>query len=217
MGIKSMGKLRQFDKKIQLPAEPGSHQPEIRWPYRDGGLECFPDYDDLYINYSPLYTDSTFCTSVVLSDFYEALIGASKRVWIIDKNFLQDKYSLDGEIHIGPSFLQNAIVQSSFPELKIITLKPKDINRIDPKTEERELINLRKKFRPRDGLLVVIRILNKRSSKIIHDRFAIIDNSLWHFGSDVGGRDPKLNAVSFGWDAIRTGAISFFEKLWNRS
>ncbi len=48
----------------------------------------------------------------------------------------------------------------------------------------------------------------------IHDRFAIIDNELWHFGATVGGLHPSLNAASRGWPADKHGAIAFFECAW---
>ena len=48
----------------------------------------------------------------------------------------------------------------------------------------------------------------------IHDRFAIIDNELWHFGATVGGLHPGLNAASRGWPADKHGAITFFESAW---
>lgn len=48
----------------------------------------------------------------------------------------------------------------------------------------------------------------------IHDRFAIIDNELWHFGATVGGLHPSLNAASRGWPADKHGAIAFFESAW---
>lgn len=49
----------------------------------------------------------------------------------------------------------------------------------------------------------------------IHDRFAIIDDVLWHFGSDVGATNPSLNATSYGWDANYLKAIEFFDEFWS--
>lgn len=48
----------------------------------------------------------------------------------------------------------------------------------------------------------------------IHDRFAIIDNELWHFGATVGGLHNKVNAATRGWDADFHDAIRFFEIVW---
>ncbi|MNP36873.1 hypothetical protein D3C76_1302900 [compost metagenome] len=51
----------------------------------------------------------------------------------------------------------------------------------------------------------------------IHDRFAIIDNELWHFGATVGGLHRDVNAASRGWDADIHGAKDFFNLAWQRS
>ena len=33
----------------------------------------------------------------------------------------------------------------------------------------------------------------------IHDRFAVLDDEIWHFGGTVGGINPQLTAYSRGW------------------
>lgn len=48
----------------------------------------------------------------------------------------------------------------------------------------------------------------------IHDRFAIIDSELWHFGATVGGFHSQVSAVTRGWDAAKHGAIEFFDLAW---
>lgn len=49
----------------------------------------------------------------------------------------------------------------------------------------------------------------------IHDRFAIIDDELWHFGGTVGGFHASVSAASRGWRASDHRAIEFFEMAWN--
>lgn len=34
---------------------------------------------------------------------------------------------------------------------------------------------------------------------LIHDRFAVMDQEIWHFGAAVGGMSKKLSALSRGW------------------
>lgn len=48
----------------------------------------------------------------------------------------------------------------------------------------------------------------------VHDRFAIVDDELWHFGSTVGGGHRSVTAVSRGWDAASTRAADFFYERW---
>lgn len=49
----------------------------------------------------------------------------------------------------------------------------------------------------------------------VHDRFAIIDSELWHFGATVGGLHHLVNAATRGWNAEAHDAIRFFEDAWN--
>ena len=49
----------------------------------------------------------------------------------------------------------------------------------------------------------------------VHDRFAIIDNELWHFGATVGGLHSLVNAATRGWDAEAHDAVRFFNDAWN--
>jgi hypothetical protein len=48
----------------------------------------------------------------------------------------------------------------------------------------------------------------------VHDRFAIIDNELWHFGATVGGLHSHVNAATRGWDAEARDAVRFFNEAW---
>lgn len=50
----------------------------------------------------------------------------------------------------------------------------------------------------------------------LHDRFAIVDNELWHFGCTVGGANRSISALSRGWHVASTRAVEFFEELWAR-
>lgn len=58
--------------------------------------------------------------------------------------------------------------------------------------------------------------LNKREFPFLHDRFAIVDAGLWHFGSTVGGGFCGLTAASGPWPATDTRAIDFFDECWRR-
>ena len=49
----------------------------------------------------------------------------------------------------------------------------------------------------------------------VHDRFAIIDNELWHFGATVGGLHSLVNAATRGWDAEAHEAVRFFNNAWD--
>ena len=56
--------------------------------------------------------------------------------------------------------------------------------------------------------------LDRHSFPFLHDRFAIVDEGLWHFGSTVGGGHRGLTAVSGPWPAAGTRATEFFDECW---
>ena len=58
--------------------------------------------------------------------------------------------------------------------------------------------------------------LDKDSFPFLHDRFAVVDGSLWHFGSTVGGGHRGLTAASGPWSEDDTRGKLFFEECWRR-
>jgi hypothetical protein len=62
---------------------------------------------------------------------------------------------------------------------------------------------------------VDIKFSLNREFPYVHDRFAIIDNELWHFGATVGGLHNLVNAATRGWDAAAHDAVRFFNDAWN--
>lgn len=62
---------------------------------------------------------------------------------------------------------------------------------------------------------IEIRFSLGRDFPYVHDRFAIIDNELWHFGATVGGLHNLVNAATRGWDAEAHDAVRFFNDAWN--
>lgn len=50
----------------------------------------------------------------------------------------------------------------------------------------------------------------------VHDRFAVVDDELWHFGATVGGLHHKVNAATRGWDAVSAQAERFFNEVWRQ-
>ena len=58
--------------------------------------------------------------------------------------------------------------------------------------------------------------LDRDDFPFLHDRFAIVDGALWHFGATVGGGYPGLTAVSGPWPAVESRAVVFFNECWRR-
>ena len=51
----------------------------------------------------------------------------------------------------------------------------------------------------------------------IHDRFAIMDNEIWHFGSTLGGHMKQLTAFSRGWTDINGKFREYAQSLINKN
>ncbi len=50
----------------------------------------------------------------------------------------------------------------------------------------------------------------------VHDRFAVVDDELWHFGATVGGLHHSVNAVTRGWSATAVKAVQIFGEVWGQ-
>lgn len=59
--------------------------------------------------------------------------------------------------------------------------------------------------------------MDSRSFPHLHDRFAVVDRELWHFGATVGGTHCGVTAASRGWSVESTDARRFFNELWRQS
>ena len=67
---------------------------------------------------------------------------------------------------------------------------------------------------------LVIRIINlgcaEKPAYEIHDRFALMDGEIWHFGGTVGGVRPHLTAYSRGWPDHGDRFRAYLEKIIER-
>ena len=65
-----------------------------------------------------------------------------------------------------------------------------------------------------DGLRILVKFTLGDEFPYVHDRFAIIDSELWHFGATVGGFHRQVNAATRGWSADDHRAYDFFNLAW---
>lgn len=56
--------------------------------------------------------------------------------------------------------------------------------------------------------------MDKRRYPFPHDRFAVTDGELWHFGGTVGSLEHCFTAVSRGWNDSDHGFEDFFKTAW---
>lgn len=124
-----------------------------------------------------------------IEPFVESLKIAQQRIWILDRHF-------DGE-GISPIYFDLYAAFERGVEVRIIT------------TRRNELISWRGEmgFDFPDNKAV------QPGPDRIHDRFAIIDIDLWHFGHTVGGWRPEISAASHGWHQH----VAPFEKIYKEA
>jgi hypothetical protein len=112
-------------------------------------------------------------------------------------------------------------IRSWFPEtleasdIRILTKRHAEVtdNALAPLLQREAEIN---KATPRREQKCKIDIRTHLTSAFdhIHDRFAIVDDELWHFGGTAGGFHASVSASSRGWNASEHGAVEFFNMAW---
>jgi hypothetical protein len=162
-----------------------------------GGAACFPAIHEL----------SRRCREMLVVDpiweFINQIGHAMDRVWILDLHF--DKIGLDP--------LAEALSVSPVEEVRLLTARQPDRKEsADKLCAARHAAG----FDPGYESIVWCDRLETRAYPFPHDRFAIVDNALWHFGHTVGGAGRCMTAASGAWDAEKTRAIAFFVEAWDR-
>lgn len=144
--------------------------------------------------------------------FVEAVQLAVKRVWIIDPYFLDFDIDRSHLYEIEPAELYKLLFETCTCDLRIICSPT-----ISSKQQGQKLKLLLQASTSRHQVhlasLPQIKFINKRVPDF-HDRFAIIDDELWHFGANVAGTHKDVNCFSRGWPAFSTGARDLFEECW---
>ena len=135
--------------------------------------------------------------------FETAVKEAHRRLLVLDPHFDE----------VGVRALRDALDYSKANEIKFLTGQTADDTR-PWRREFEQRINMNRM--DQGGVEVQWRNLERRKFPFLHDRFAIVDNALWHFGATVGGGHPGVNAASGPWSAVHAKAIDFFDECWRR-
>ncbi len=197
-----------------VPAERQVHEKAIYWPghvdFR--GDEPTPDLS-AFPTFAAMKARASARPPSPLAAFARAVRDAQDRVLIIDRFLFTPEHG-SAQVNIdavmawfrtGPAVSDVRLLTSASGE------EQTEIER--QFSELAKLINSNQLHR---ATRIDIRINFNLKDLIyeIHDRFAIIDNELWHFGATVGGLHPGLSAASRGWAADKHGAIAFFDCAW---
>ena len=187
----------------QLP-EP-SVKPQLLWPsIKYDGMKSkdsltFPERQYIHERHARVDND------MKLVAFEDAVIESEVHILVLDPHFDAISFNV----------LEAAISISQARDVRLLTGR----GDIDKSERERLGKKLTKDLNENRVGSPQVEIqwsatLDKHKFPFLHDRFAIVDGSLWHFGSNVGGGHPGLTAASGPWSAIRTRAKEFFDECW---
>lgn len=204
--------MNKFDTGFRLPTKPPSTplKTQILWGCEAGGSQRFPkDMETICARrHSP--------APKPLEAFRNAVMEAVDRVWVVDEYFLMPNKPAtpDGRISTILEWLHIHLTAS---DIRFLTKKHAEITKemLERFRKQEEKINAYQTRRPKHCSIQINTRL-KEKFDYIHDRFAIVDDELWHFGATVGGFHACVNAASRGWSAVDSGAIAFFELAWDK-
>lgn len=201
--------MKRFASNI--PTAPKAERPfpnkEILWGSQGGGQACFPTS-------TAAYERKYSADPVPLKKFGKAVSDAQERVWIVDEYLLMpDDGKPTKRIEQILTWLPLSFAAS---DVRLLTKQHQEVDEDELKKfkQRAQAIN-NKSVRREKECRIELRMHLTRDCDFIHDRFAIIDDELWHFGGTVGGFHSRVSAASRGWRAADHGAISFFEEIWS--
>ncbi|WP_316167523.1 MULTISPECIES: hypothetical protein [unclassified Bradyrhizobium] len=183
-------------------------KPQILWPtmvlgengYIEGDLKWFPEADSYYERFRIGIGGAMSCA------FKDAVRVARQRVWLLDEYLLGDDASRDQ--------LWSLFCDTVASDLRVVTgLSDGAHERAQSLKELEPALQARTTNAPPQIKIYLNLKRPLRGLPEIHDRFAIIDDVLWHCGATVGGLHHQINAMTFGWCAQATRAVEFFNQI----
>jgi hypothetical protein len=183
---------------------------EILWCSQEGGQNRFPT--------STAARGRKYSSHPApLQKFSRAVADAQDRVWIVDKYLLMPEKDKGSPVDRVDTLLKWLPLQLAASDIRLLTKQHQEIGEDDLnklRQRAREISNYETR-RGKECRIEVRMHLNHRGCDFIHDRFAIVDDELWHFGGTAGGFHADVSAATRGWRAADHGAIDFFEEIWN--
>ena len=128
----------------------------------------------------------------IISAFHDAIVQAQMRIWMMDPHF---------DEQFGLATIWTSLCMTGAKDLRVISHE----NKPDDWIKKQEI----------GGCKLPACLQWRGGFHELHDRFAIIDDEMWHFGSSVGGGYPGFGAASSGWDAAHISRV-FLAKWGHR-
>ena len=212
--------MRKFGPSIEIAPKTQRPLPdkEIIWGSQDGGSNCFPAGIDVIQERK--FSDNP----APLIAFGYAISNSLDRVWIVDEYLLMpEQRKGESSRDVSKKILGRT---EKILEWLHTNLAASDIRFLTKHHTEVQASGVLKRFQDRAQEInssgrrqmkctIEVRTHITNNFDYIHDRFAIIDDELWHFGGTTGGFHASVTAASRGWSATEHGAIKFFEMAWN--
>lgn len=194
-GIEPALQVSEPESPITFHAEPELMWASIPEDYstRESDTEIAPKYPLIKMR------SKYYCSGQLgLKAFWEK-IASSRRLWILDTHFGNENLIfLRDQLELAPAL--------------------SDFHLITAEREVRETFKsiksiLEEKHRLTPGATFGVTEIDRHNFPYLHDRFAVTDDELWHFGGTVGCLQAAMTAVSRGWDARERQFISLYEEI----
>jgi len=183
---------------------------KLRWPSLDDSyskidLDRFPTRNEEWSRHSVgefgAWSD----------EFLTTVRKARDRVWLIDGFLLKlDERAKGSFLTVFGAVLSQTQADS------IRLINSNKAGHVDQIEQLRTLQDKRRAPPRNEAFTIDVRLVREGRGEVRlpHDRFAIVDDELWHWGANVGGTHHEVNPYSRGWSAHDTGAAAYFERLW---
>ena len=182
---------------------------EILWGSQEGGQNRFPTS-------TAAWERKYSSDPVPLQKFGKAVADAQERVWIVDEYLLMPDKGKGSPADRVDKILTWLPLSLAASDIRLLTKRHQEVGKDDlKKFQQRARAISNHEARREKECRIEIRMHLTRECDFIHDRFAIVDDELWHFGGTTGGFHAAVSAASRGWRAADHGAIEFFEEIWN--
>jgi len=182
---------------------------EILWGSQEGGQSRFP---------TSAMAWGRKCSNdpVPLQKFGRAVADAQERIWIVDEYLLMPDRGKGSPADRVDKILTWLPLSLAASDIRLLTKQHQEVGEDELKKFQRRALAISNHVARREKeCRIEIRTHLTRECNFVHDRFAIVDDELWHFGGTAGGFHAAVSAASRGWRAADHGAIDFFEEIWN--
>ncbi len=201
---------------VGTPVAPANLVPQILWPthpgYGDNGESDSTKFPQL----TAIKARRSSIPPKALAAFVDAARKAKDRILVIDDYLFKplEGQSLQNRCDQVLNWLDEDLVAN---DVRFLTNAHEDaVEQESIQNQFDELATTINQLKPRRSGKITIQIQFTLGSRFpyVHDRFAIIDDELWHFGATVGGLHSLVSAATRGWGADTHDAVRFFHDAW---